>query len=425
MATQMLRTNADTPMPEPSGTTVERYQHGWRSGKPVEDPEKLKRWGFVGAKPSEYLVCTRRGAVDRGRSGQGRRIFKWPWDSVSVVPTTLQRIEFTADQVTRERVGVQVTGVAVYRIAEPLIAFRVLNFTYSEAAGEKLAATLREMFVGAARRLIANLSLEECLTRRKEAIAGFLMDEISPVVSGEGSPHDTTSKGWGVVIDTIEIQSVRIQSAQVFAHLQAPFRAEIATRAELAELERKREVARVEAERVLHDIHVGEQQRRARAAAEVAALEAERARIEAAHTQAALEIANDREQKLARQAAELEAARKQADLSLELRQRDAEAKEHENQLEAQHQRRMAEIEQMLAQGRVLHDLVTHGLPRIAEALSQTFGTVNYTQIGDGGAGGTGGPLQAVPAAIAQLLALARSFGLELPHTARTESDDAT
>ncbi|HEY5951959.1 MAG TPA: hypothetical protein VIV40_40965, partial [Kofleriaceae bacterium] len=69
--------------------------------------------------------------------------------------------------------------------------------------------------------------------------------------------------------------------------------------------------------------------------------------------------------------------------------------------------------QLLAQGRVMHNLVTHGLPKIAEALSQTFGTVNYTQIGDGG---NGGPLQAVPAALAQLLALARSFGVELPRT---------
>ncbi|HEY1556602.1 MAG TPA: hypothetical protein VGF94_17320 [Kofleriaceae bacterium] len=43
------------------GGKVERYQDGWRSGKPVEDPEKLKRWGFIGAKPSEYLVCTRAG----------------------------------------------------------------------------------------------------------------------------------------------------------------------------------------------------------------------------------------------------------------------------------------------------------------------------------------------------------------------------
>ena len=397
----IVRTSNDT-SPEPTTTAqaVERYQQGWRTGKPVEDPEKLKRWGYVGAKPSEYLVCTRDGNVDHTRSGQGRRIFKWPWDSVSIVPTTLQRIEFTADQVTKERVGVAVTGIAVYRIAEPLLAYRVLNFTYSEAASEKLAATLREMFIGAARRLIANLTLEECLTRRKEAIAGFLMQEIAPVVGGEGSPHDRTTKGWGVVIDTIEIQSVRIESQAVFAHLQAPFRAEIAARAELADVERRREVARVDAERAMQQIQLAEQERRARAAAEVAAIE------------------HERQSKLARQAADLEVTRKQADLTLELRQRDAETKEHENQLEAVHQRRMGEIEQMLAQGRELHNLVTHGLPKIAEALSQTFGTVNYTQIGDGG---SGGPLQAVPAALAQLLAIARSFGLDVPHA--RDSDD--
>ena len=59
---------------------------------------------------------------------------------------------------------------------------------------------------------------------------------------------------------------------------------------------------------------------------------------------------------------------------------------------------------------------------MAEALSHTFGTVNYTQIGNGG----GGPLEAVPAAIAQLLALAKSFGVELPpERARPPGDPAT
>ena len=450
-----------------SGTSIERYQEGWRSGKPVEDPEKLKRWGYIGAKPSEYLVCTHRGEVDRKRSGQGMRIFKWPWLSVSIVPTTLQRIEFTADQVTRERVGVSVSGIAVYRIAEPLLAFRVLNFTYGEAASEKLAATLREMFIGAARRLIANLSLEECLQRRKEAIAGYLMDEIAPVVGGEGSLLDITDKGWGVVIDTIEIQDVKIQSQQVFDHLQAPFRAEIAARAELAELDRQRQLAErraetdrlsqeaqlesmlatrslkakteaeaaeveareagrraemtaaaarrnseLERDRMLHHIQIAEEQRRAKAAADVAGLDADRARLEAQHSQSLLEMANTQALEATRQAAEVQRHRVQADLSVEMRRRDAEVKDHENQLDATHQLRLAEVERVLAQSRVTHELVTQGLPKIAEALSQTFGTVHYTQIGSGD--GTGGPLQAVPAAIAQLLTLARSFGLELP-----------
>src|SRR5262245_52875042 len=353
---------------------VERYQTGWRSGKPVEDPAKLKRWGFIGAKPSEYLVCTRRGRIDPRRSGQGVRIFKWPWESVAIVPTTLQRIEFTADQITRERVGVEVSGIAVYRIAEPELAFRVLNFTYGEAASEKLSATLREMFVGAARRLIANLALDECLQRRKETIAGFLMEEIAPVVGGEGSPEDTTMRGWGVVIDTIEIQQVRIQSGAVFAHLQAPYRAEIAARAELAELERARAVAerraeterkseeaqleslratralraRTEAEateveaheaarraemtaaaarrnaelerdKVLHQITIAEEQRRAKAQADVAALEAEVARSQALHRTAALDVEHERALKLARQAVELELRTQTAELEGELR----------------------------------------------------------------------------------------------------------
>jgi regulator of protease activity HflC (stomatin/prohibitin superfamily) len=387
-----------------TATAIERYQEGWRSGKPVEDPDKLKSWGFVGAKPSEYLVCTRAGQVDRKRSGQGRRIFKWPWHAVAIVPTTLQRLEFTADQITRERTGVAVTGVAVFRIAEPLLAYRVLNFTFPEAASEKLAETLREMFVGAARRVIANLSLDECLTRRKETIAGYLLDEIAPVIGGRGAPGDTTMQGWGVVIDTIEIQQVRIQSTQVFAHLQAPYRAEIATRAQLAELQRARAVTE-------QQIRIAEEQRRAKASAEIAALEAERARAQAAQLTAVMDVEHERALKEQRQANELDLARKQADAALELRRRESDARDGESVQEATHQRRMAEIEQLLAHTRTARDLVTHALPKIAEALNHSMGTVNYTQIGGDG---SAGPLGAVPAALAQLLALARSFGVELP-----------
>jgi flotillin len=486
------------PEPPPDATVVvERYREGWRSGKPVEDPAKLKRWGWITAKPSEYLVCTRRGQVDHRRSGQGARIFKWPWEAVSIVPTTLQRIEFVADQITREHVGVTVTGIAVYRIAEPELAYRVLNFTYGEAASEKLAHTLREMFIGAARRLIANLALDECLTRRKEAIASFLMAEIAPVVSGEGAPHDTTDRGWGVVIDTIEIQDVQIQSGQVFAHLQAPYRAAIAARAELAEVERARQVAesRAEAQRraeeanlrtaqetrtlrakaeadaaeaesreqlradeararvaaddlarkesyarrqievdetvamrradgvaavarrqaeldqdkALAAIKVAEEQRRARAEAEVTALAAERARTEAAHDEAVRELAQGRARKTMAQAADLELKLRQTELELELGRRAAEARARDGEIDAAQQRRLAEVEQMVSQSRALRELVTVGLPQIAAAFQQSFGTIHYTQVGEGA-----GPLGMVAGAIQQIVAVARGMGLELP-----------
>ncbi|MCE9668136.1 SPFH domain-containing protein [Myxococcus stipitatus] len=224
-----------------------RYAEGWRAGKPAEDPEKMKRWGLITARPSEFLVHMRRGRV-RDVSGQGASCFKLPGDSVAIVPTSIQRLQFTADQVTHEKVGVQVTGLAVYRIADPLVAFRMLNFSFPERAQEKLAELLREMFVGAARRLVANLSVEECLSRRKEGIAAELVREIAPVLSGRGRLEDTTDAGWGVLLDTIEIQDVRVLSSTVFENMQARFRREQERQAREAELAKERFVHREETE---------------------------------------------------------------------------------------------------------------------------------------------------------------------------------
>ena len=75
-----------------------REHSGWRRGRPVEDPNKTKRWGFVTAKPSEFLVHVRRGQVRERSSGQGATCFKFPWDAVSIVPTSLQRLRFGAQR---------------------------------------------------------------------------------------------------------------------------------------------------------------------------------------------------------------------------------------------------------------------------------------------------------------------------------------
>lgn len=501
-------------------SSLARYDAGWRNGKPVEDPAKLKRMGFITAKPSEYLVVVTGGRINTRRSGQGNRVWKWPWNAVAIVPTTLQQIEFSADQITRERVGVTVTGIAVYRIAQPEVAYRMLNFTYGERASEKLAQTLREMFIGAARRLIANLTLDQCLMNRKESIATYLMQEIAPVVSGNGRAEDTTDQGWGVVLDTIEIQDVKIQSKQVFEHLQAPYRAEIAMRAEIAELERQRQVSerRSATERQTAEVMIQTQREtrilKAKAEAEAAQQEAtetmraeqakartaadelERkealarkrltleegiavrqaesktmlelrqaeakallelrqteakaameAKAQALKQEAELQLLKGQEQKrlaaaqtelatlqaeaeLAEQShraelhkLELEHARRalqqQASLSLlqqrshieqQQRRQEAETKALEAAVEAKRQRDLADIEVLLNQGRALRELVTQGLPQLAQAFKQNFGTVNYTQLS--GAAGDG-PMNMVGGAITQVLTLAKSFGFDL------------
>ena len=217
-----------------------------------------------------------------------------------------------------------------------------------------------------------------------------------------------------------------VQSQQVFAHLQAPYRAEIAARAERAELERRaealerkealarreiemqeavavrkaeseaavaRRAAQLDRERVLAQIKIAEEQRRAHADAEVLALAAEAARSRASRAFT--------------QATELDLERAKALAALELRAREVETRAAESELEAAHQRRLAEIEQLVGGERTLRELVTRGLPQIASAFQQSFGEIHYTQVGSGD-----GPGAPIAQAFAQVLAVARSFGLD-------------
>jgi regulator of protease activity HflC (stomatin/prohibitin superfamily) len=253
----------------------------------------VKRWGVISAKPSEFLIRMRGGRVIT--SGQGATVYKWPWDSVAIVPTTVQRLQFVADQITQEKVGVKVTGLVVYRIADPLIAFRMLNFSFPERAQEKLALMMEEMCIGATRRLVANLTVEQCLTRRKDALAFELVREVAPVVSGSGRPEDTTTAGWGVIVDTIEIQDVKVTSAQVFANMQARFRQEQERLAREAELVKLRAIklneASTEREVELSRVAAHTEIRRKRQEAE------EQARVEKLASEARVEeqrVAQDR-----------------------------------------------------------------------------------------------------------------------------------
>ncbi len=425
-----------------------KVTEGWRAGRPVEDPDKVKRWGFVSAKPSEFLVHVRRGRV-LSTSGQGATCFKWPWDSVAVIPTSLQQLRFRADQVTLEKVGIEVTGLAVYRIADPQIAYRVLNFSFPERAQEKLEETLTSMFVGAARRLIANLTLDDCLQKRKVAIAEELLLEVAPVVGGEGRPDDVTSQGWGVVLDTIEIQEVRVLSDATFAQMQAPFRVGLDRRAREARAEAEKEVtareaacqraieeARIQAALVIAEskkqlvereleIKREEELIKARVARELeehklleaAALRRRQLEIEVAEREAQVKKAlrmeelkkQEAEAELATFAVLSEAAHKRAELERarfalidEQRRAEATLKQLEGESEAAVLQAKARAEQTLVDSRVRLRMAEK-LPELASAVGQKFGEVKVTHIGEGAS-----PFATVAQAVGAVLELAKS-----------------
>lgn len=404
----------------PTDPEVERESDGWRAGKPVEDPDKLKRWGFVTARPSEYLIHVRRGRIRRRSTGQGASCFKWPWDAVAIVPTTVNRLQFVADQVTRERVGVQVTGLAVYRIARPEIAFTMLNFSFAERASEKLGEIMREMFVGATRRHVANLTIEDVMTRRKEAIATEVMRELDPVLRGRGRTDDDTDQGWGVVLDSVEIQDVRVMSERVFADMQAGFRAELAARARAAELATAQDTAEREAasrraiERARIEAESATRRMRALAESEAAAIELEeegrRAELQAEAERAAFvrEQARAAERLAAEQAAE-EAVRRRAELDAQLRDRLRRQELELERLTAElaNARLAAQkaIENTISDDRIRLALVERALPKMAEALGQGLSDVRVTQIGTNAAD----PVAMFGGALASVLELGRTL----------------
>ncbi len=74
------------------------------------DRRLAKRWGRVSARPSEYLIKLRRGKVVA--HGPGLSVWLWPGQTCTILPTSIQRASFVADQITAEKVGVAVTGIA-------------------------------------------------------------------------------------------------------------------------------------------------------------------------------------------------------------------------------------------------------------------------------------------------------------------------
>lgn len=411
-----------------------RYDGGWRREKPVEDPEKVKRWGFVTAKPSEFLIHMRRGKLLKRSSGQGASCFKRPWDSVAIIPTSINRLQFAADQVTREKVGVEVLGLAVFRIVSPLITYRMLNFSFTERASEKLEEILQEMFVGATRRLVANLTVEEVLTRRKDALAGELMAEIAPIVQGSGRPEDANPQGWGVVLDTIEIQDVRVLSERVFSNMQAEFRAELQHRSRAAQLEAEKAIALREAsnarEEQLARLRVAEelnrekiqQQERARMAhfeRQQREAQAERSVMQALHENqlAEAQLQAEREREVLASRIAREAEDNEAKAQIQLRKVELERSRGQMQNDLLQARRI--IENSISDDRIRLELVQKSLPAIAQAFAQKFGEVHLTQIGAGGSD----PNSLIAGAIAQVMEIARASGIDLTRKTPSEPEE--
>ena len=95
-----------------------------------DDQRLNKKWGYITALPSEYLIHFKKGRLSEKSSGQGAVCFKWPRDTIFIIPTSLKEIAFQANQLTADNVDVRIRGMAVYRISDPLKIYKLINFLF-------------------------------------------------------------------------------------------------------------------------------------------------------------------------------------------------------------------------------------------------------------------------------------------------------
>ncbi|MEK7783827.1 MAG: SPFH domain-containing protein [Chloroflexota bacterium] len=200
-----------------------------------DDSRLKKSWGYIVAYPHEYLIHFRGGRLSQKTSGQGASCFKWPRDTVFIIPTSLKEIVFQANQLSVDNVDVRLRGMAIYRINNPMQIYTMLNFANRQQAEEKLARMIGDLCRSTAKWLVANMGVEECLRKRKEDIAEALKREVSLVVADQ-------EKGWGVGVVTIDIQDVYIQDAEIFSAMQILFKTEKLRESELSRLEMQKDL---------------------------------------------------------------------------------------------------------------------------------------------------------------------------------------
>ncbi|MDM8558670.1 SPFH domain-containing protein [Candidatus Parabeggiatoa sp. HSG14] len=341
------------------------------------DERLEKRWGYIAAYPHEYLIHFRKGQLNEKNSGQGASCFKWPRDTVFIIPTSLKEIVFQANQLSADNVDIRLRGMAIYHINNPAQIYTMLNFSNRQKAEEKLARMIGDLCRSTSKWLVANMGIEECMRKRKEDIAEALKNEVSRIVGDK-------EKGWGVEIVTIDIQDVYIQDIEIFSAMQMLFKTEKIRESQLIQLEMRQnlELKKMEQEREMAEYRKNNELEEAKINAEIK------------NKQIKLDQGNDEQQfaldryrveqneslsqyKLTQ---ELERERQKMLLKSEAAQQEMEKQKAVHQLEINVLQQKIEVENTATPVSLEKNFIEKALPTIADALAKSMSNSHFNVI---------------------------------------------
>lgn len=178
---------------------------------------------YVIAQPNEWMIVLREGKLLK--CGVGISCFQGWNDKVVRFPSKIHKVPFSAQQVTTEMQGVEVSGIiiwSIYRDADgPLRAYKSLGADIHQSEPVAANQNLIEMASGIVRHKIANSTINQILKNR-QTIREDIKKELNKSING-----------WGVWLETVEITDVKILSASLFENLQTEFRESQRQKAEI------------------------------------------------------------------------------------------------------------------------------------------------------------------------------------------------
>ena len=198
----------------------------------------MKNYRYVTVNPSDYAIVFKNGNIIK--EGRGFRFYCTPRIQSVIIPGNVKNITFVADQISKENQGVEVSGFAIWKVGDPKKIYQNFDFKQSEDTMEQVSAFLKDVVESAIRHMVANMTIEEVL-RKRGTIILQLKKELEYI-----------SEQWGIVVDTIEIKNVKIQSKTLFENMQAQFRNAVRLEAESNTIETEKQI---EEQR----IHIGDQ----------------------------------------------------------------------------------------------------------------------------------------------------------------------
>jgi hypothetical protein len=195
---------------------------------------------FVKAKPSEYLIVGRHGALtSKGIAGSA---MLWPGSTYVMIPSTKQETVFAMTQETKDGIPLRFKGIVVYRVDHPMKAAR--NFDFSSTAGiERISDMISPVCLGELREVVSHMTMAQCIEQRKTTLTEGIATALGGVVHGRGPDgSDSSSEGWGVELDVIQVAQVFIVDDDLRRQLEAETRNRIEADSKLSLIHTEDEV---------------------------------------------------------------------------------------------------------------------------------------------------------------------------------------